>query len=59
MNELTQIELVTEVDNIARRYRMNYIDAVVFYCEKNNIEMDNIVKLIPSSLKYRHSLYRA
>jgi hypothetical protein len=30
---------------------MNYIDAIVFYCEENNIELESISKLVSKPLK--------
>jgi hypothetical protein len=30
---------------------MNYIDAIVYYCEENNIEIESISKLISKPLK--------
>lgn len=30
---------------------MNYIDAVVFFCEKNNIDLESVPKLISKPLK--------
>lgn len=30
---------------------MNYIDAVVFFCEENNIDIDSVSKLISKPLK--------
>lgn len=30
---------------------MNYIDAIVYYCEQNNLEVDSISKLISKPLK--------
>jgi hypothetical protein len=30
---------------------MNYIDAIVFFCEQNNLEVDSISKLITKPLK--------
>ena len=32
---------------------MNYIDAIVFYCESNNLEFESITKLISKPLKER------
>ena len=32
---------------------MNYIDAIVFYCEVNSLEVDSITKLISKPLKER------
>lgn len=30
---------------------MNYIDAIVFYCEENGIEVDSVSKLVSKPLK--------
>jgi len=30
---------------------MNYIDAIVYYCEQNNLEVDSVGKLISKPLK--------
>lgn len=30
---------------------MNYIDAIVYYCEQNNLEVDSVSKLISKPLK--------
>lgn len=30
---------------------MNYIDAIVFYCEENGLEIDSVSKLISKPLK--------
>ena len=48
---LTVEQLVQDIDDIVRRNRMNYIDAMVFYCEKNNFDVEALAKMIPSSLR--------
>ena len=30
---------------------MNYIDAIVFFCDKNNIDVESVPKLISKPLK--------
>ena len=30
---------------------MNYIDAIVFFCDQNNIDVESVPKLIPKPLK--------
>ena len=30
---------------------MNYIDAIVYFCDQNNIDLDSVPKLIPKPLK--------
>ncbi len=40
-----------EIESIVLRTRMNYIDAIVEYCEVNNIEVDTVGKMISKPLK--------
>ena len=30
---------------------MNYIDAIVYFCEKNSLDLESVPKLIPKPLK--------
>jgi hypothetical protein len=39
------------VEKIAVEYSMNYIDAIIHYCEKNEIEIESVPKLISKPLK--------
>jgi hypothetical protein len=58
-NELPKIEdilikpedILREVKDIVSSYRMNYLEATVYYCEKNNYDTEAISKIIPQSLK--------
>jgi hypothetical protein len=36
---------------VKRNDDMNYIDAIVYYCEQNNLEVDSVSKLISKPLK--------
>jgi hypothetical protein len=38
-------------DLVKQNDEMNYIDAIVFYCEQNNLEVDSVSKLISKPLK--------
>ena len=40
-----------EIESIVLRTQMNYIDAIVEYCENNNIEVDTVGKMISKPLK--------
>ena len=40
-----------EIESIVLRTHMNYIDAIVEYCEINNIEVDTVGKMISKPLK--------
>lgn len=40
-----------DIEDIVKTSKINYIDAIVTYCEENNIEIDTIPKLISKPLK--------
>ena len=40
-----------EIESLVLRTKMNYIDAIVEYCEPNNIEVDTVGKMISKPLK--------
>ena len=59
-NEFTQVlgkkfmnpaKFAVEIEKIVKNEKLNYIDAIVLYCEENNIEIDSITKLISKPLK--------
>lgn len=44
---------VKEVELIARRNDLDYIDAITHYCKEQNIEIETAAALIKSNLKMR------
>ena len=40
-----------EIESLVLQTKMNYIDAIVEYCEVNNIEVDTVGKMISKPLK--------
>lgn len=48
---MTAAKFSQDVEKIAVEYSMNYIDAIVHYCEKNEIEIESVPKLISKPLK--------
>ena len=48
---MTSKEFVIIIEKLKREKRISYIDAIVSYCEKNNIETDTVGKLISKPLK--------
>jgi hypothetical protein len=40
-----------EIEKIVSSQKVNYIDAIVFYCEQNTIDLESIPKLISKPLK--------
>ena len=48
---MTTARFSQEVEKIAHENSMNYIDVIVHYCEKNEIEIESVPKLISKPLK--------
>ncbi len=40
-----------EIEGIVKDNKMSYIDAIVFFCEKNNLDVEVIPKLMSKPLK--------
>jgi hypothetical protein len=40
-----------EIENIAKEKRLSHMDAVIDYCQKNNVEPDTVGRLITKGLK--------
>ena len=50
-NFMTAAKFSVEIEKIVKEGNLNYIEAVVQFCEDKNIEMDGINKLISKPLK--------
>ena len=50
-NFMTAAKFSVEIEKIVKESDLNYIEAVVQFCEDKNIEMDGINKLISKPLK--------
>jgi hypothetical protein len=48
---MTTAKFSQDVERIAYENSMNYIDAIVHYCESNEIEIESVSKLISKPLK--------
>ena len=48
---LTPSRFALEIEKIVAEEKLNYIDAIVHYCEINEIEVDSITKLVSKPLK--------
>jgi hypothetical protein len=40
-----------EIESLAINNGMKYIDAIVFFCEKNNLDVESVPKLLSKPLK--------
>ena len=50
-NFMTSAKFSVEVEEIVKDSNLNYIEAVIQFCEDKNIEIDGINKLISKPLK--------
>ena len=50
---LTPSKFALEIEKIVVDEKLNYIDAIVHYCEINELEVDSITKLVSKPLKER------
>ena len=48
---MTTARFSQDVEKIAYENSMNYIDAIVHYCETHEIELESVPKLISKPLK--------
>ena len=50
---LTPQKFAMEIEKIVGEDELNYIDAILHYCETNSLEVESITKLISKPLKER------
>lgn len=53
---LTSEKFIKEIENLVTRYDLDYMDAVVHFCEKNNIELEAAAGIIRSNLRIKAKL---
>ena len=50
---MTPSKFALEIEKIVIEENVNYIDAIITYCEYNNLEIESVTKLISKPLKER------
>tara|TARA_B100001093_G_scaffold68525_1_gene58662 strand:- start:890 stop:1249 length:360 start_codon:yes stop_codon:yes gene_type:complete len=50
---LTPQKFAIEIEKIVVDQELNYIDAILYYCDSNSLEIESITKLISKPLKER------
>jgi hypothetical protein len=48
---MTTVRFSTEVETLVNSDSMSYIDAIIHYCDTNDIELESVPKLISKPLK--------
>jgi len=50
---LSSAKFALEIEKIVIEEKVNYIDAIIHYCEINELEIESITKLVSKPLKER------
>jgi hypothetical protein len=45
-----------EIETLVKKHKLTYLDAVVFFCEKNEIEMETAASMISGNYRIKSSL---
>ena len=53
---LTTEKLIKDIENLVTRHNLDYMDAVVHYCEKNNIEIEAAAMIIRNNIRIKSKL---
>ena len=48
---LCQNKFTSDIESLVQESKLNYIEAIISYCEDNNIEFESVSKLITKPLK--------
>ena len=48
---LCQNKFTSDIETLVQQSKLNYIEAIISYCEDNNIEFESVSKLITKPLK--------
>ena len=50
---LTPAKFAQEIESLVASEHVNYIDAIVMYCEDHKLEVESVAKLVTKTLKER------
>tara|TARA_B100001250_G_scaffold365536_1_gene346284 strand:- start:1822 stop:2076 length:255 start_codon:yes stop_codon:yes gene_type:complete len=48
---MNSAKFAVEIEKLVKKEKLNYIDAIILFCDENSIELDSITKLISKPLK--------
>tara|TARA_B100000965_G_scaffold85498_1_gene69123 strand:+ start:8757 stop:9011 length:255 start_codon:yes stop_codon:yes gene_type:complete len=48
---MTAAKFAVEIEKLVKVEKINYIDAVILFCDEHSIELDSVTKLISKPLK--------
>lgn len=51
--KLTPEKLYTEIETLVSKHGLDYIDAILHYCEKNQLEVEAVASMVKNSSKIK------
>jgi hypothetical protein len=51
--KLTPEKLYAEIESLVSNHGLEYIDAILYYCEKNGLEVESVASLVKNSTKIK------
>ena len=56
LNFVSIVEFTKEIEKLVLEKRMEYIDAVMYFCDKNGVDIETAASLIKSNAKLKASI---
>lgn len=56
LNFVSIVEFTKEIEKLVVEKRMEYIDAVMYFCDKNGVDIETAASLIKSNAKLKASI---
>lgn len=53
VTKLTPQRFYNEIESIVVEMKTDYMDAIVHYCDKNNVEIETIASIVKSNSKFK------
>ena len=55
-NVKSSVEFIMEIETIVKEKNIEYIEAIVLYCEKNNLEVETVATIIKQNQVITHKV---
>jgi hypothetical protein len=53
---MTNEKFIKDIEVLVVKYKLDYMDAVVHYCEKNNVEIEAAASIIKNNIRIRSKI---
>jgi hypothetical protein len=53
---ITSEKFINEVERLVNKHRLDYMDAVIHFCENNNIEIEQAAVMIRNNIRIKSKL---